>query len=156
MSDELKKCPDCAEMVRAEARVCRFCGYRFDGTRRATGGAGSLGEFLIRRSRTSVPLPELLAGWGVELGEGETAGYFGYCGLDDAHGFLLITNRRLAFFAGRRNELKLEWPLGDVRGVERAGRWGGRQLRVTGPERTVVLRRFDSAQALDEVAGRLG
>lgn len=24
-----KRCPDCAESVDAEARVCRFCGYRF-------------------------------------------------------------------------------------------------------------------------------
>jgi len=25
-----KKCPDCAEFVRMEARVCKHCGYRFD------------------------------------------------------------------------------------------------------------------------------
>jgi hypothetical protein len=24
-----KPCPDCAELVRAEARVCKHCGYRF-------------------------------------------------------------------------------------------------------------------------------
>jgi len=29
-SAEYKECPDCAEMVRARARKCRFCGYRFD------------------------------------------------------------------------------------------------------------------------------
>jgi Uncharacterised protein family UPF0547 len=27
---ETKVCPDCAEAVKAQARVCRFCGYRFD------------------------------------------------------------------------------------------------------------------------------
>jgi hypothetical protein len=28
--DAIKVCPDCAEPVRAEALVCRFCGHRFD------------------------------------------------------------------------------------------------------------------------------
>jgi hypothetical protein len=29
--DDTKTCPDCAEQVKAAARVCRYCGYRFDG-----------------------------------------------------------------------------------------------------------------------------
>ena len=25
----MKKCPECAELVKKDARVCRFCGYEF-------------------------------------------------------------------------------------------------------------------------------
>ena len=31
MTEDTKTCPDCAEEVKAAARVCRFCGYRFAG-----------------------------------------------------------------------------------------------------------------------------
>ena len=29
-SPDIKKCPDCAELVQADAKICRFCGFRFD------------------------------------------------------------------------------------------------------------------------------
>jgi len=28
-SSETKACPDCAEKIKVDARVCRFCGYRY-------------------------------------------------------------------------------------------------------------------------------
>jgi len=29
LQDDMKKCPQCAEIVKKEARVCRFCGHEF-------------------------------------------------------------------------------------------------------------------------------
>ena len=28
--EHARECPDCAERVLSQARVCRFCGYRFE------------------------------------------------------------------------------------------------------------------------------
>ena len=44
MAIRTKTCPDCAETVNAEAKVCRFCGYRFDQARESP-----------RRVRTKTP-----------------------------------------------------------------------------------------------------
>ena len=68
-----KQCPDCAEMVRAEARVCRFCGYRFDGARRddrrgggSSSATGALAD-LLRRPKAARSLAEILENWGLKL-----------------------------------------------------------------------------------------
>src|SRR4051812_34957963 len=34
MESEMKVCPDCAESVKRAARVCRYCGFRFEPTDR--------------------------------------------------------------------------------------------------------------------------
>lgn len=40
-TDELRlKCPDCAELILAEAKVCKHCGYRLDGTSARAGDTG--------------------------------------------------------------------------------------------------------------------
>lgn len=32
LGEGMKKCPECAELVKRDARVCRFCGHSFSST----------------------------------------------------------------------------------------------------------------------------
>src|SRR5580698_6163763 len=93
---EEKTCPDCAESVLAQARVCRFCGYRF-----ASPPAANLRHWVFRRPIDTRSLPEFLLDWGLTLADSEVVAFFGMCEMDQSAGFLLVTNRRAAFFAQR-------------------------------------------------------
>jgi len=134
----VKVCPDCAETVLVAARKCRFCGYRFDEPPR--GPARSLLERLgLWRALRPVAFEELLADWGIELAEGETAACFRYVTLDAQVGYLLVTDLRLVFVADRRREqvAALEYPRARVENVHAAR--GGRHLTLeAGATRHVI------------------
>lgn len=147
--DEYKRCPDCAEMVRAQARRCRFCGYRFLGA-----SLPSLAD-LFRRPPPAARLEDVLAGWGTDLADGETIAFFGFCRLEHDDGYLLLTGARVIFYVSRGARAVIEWPLTDLRGVEITRHRGARELRLAGVHRVAAFRRFASRQALDDVAAQL-
>jgi len=147
--DEYKRCPDCAEMVRAQARRCRYCGYRFAGSL-----LPSLAQ-LVRRPPPPARLEDVLSGWGTDLAAGETVAFFGFCKLEHDDGYLLLTGARVIFYVSRGSRAVIEWPLADLRGVEIARHRGVRELRLAGVQRTVTIRRFVTRQALEEAAAHL-
>jgi hypothetical protein len=145
---EEKTCPDCAERVLAQARVCRFCGYRFKPPVTST-------LHWLRRPADTRSLPEFLLDCGIEIAQEEEITFFGLCEMDQDHGFLLVTDRRLAFFAARGPRKLLEAPLERFRGVEIRGRRRRACLVVSGEGADVTLRHFASEDALRTVAGAL-
>lgn len=107
--DSGKRCPDCAEPVREQARVCRFCGYRFDAPPAET-PTQRRGIGRRRRESNASSLPELLADWDVVLRPGERAIFFTIARARwrdagerrDEQGFLLVTTMRLMLLKSPR------------------------------------------------------
>jgi hypothetical protein len=97
----------------------------------------------------------LLLDWGTELSGDEEVAFFGLCDVDSDAVFLLVTNRRLAFFTQRGARKLLEWTLEQVRDVEVEGRRRGACLRLSGELGSVTLRHFVSQSALRQVADAL-
>ena len=150
-AEEHKRCPDCAELVLAAARKCRFCGYRFD---RASSPASSLFA-MLRPPRSTTSMRELLEGWGTELATDEEVVHFGYCSLDQRTGYLLITDARVAFYAGRGEERVIEWPRAQTRASDLPRRLGVRRMRLSGPGGEVTLSAFASGRVFAEVLAEL-
>jgi ribosomal protein L40E len=116
-----KVCPECAETVKPEARVCRFCGYRFDGVepasapsspRAALPSASNFGKhewFLVWGSASAVfMLIGAFGPWLKALGQSVS----GTDGGNDGWGVVAIAViAGLLFFASRGLRAAGWWPL---------------------------------------------
>jgi hypothetical protein len=119
------------------------------------GGAGALLSGLLSRPPIEPPnVPELLDGWGVELGEGEAISEFLIADVDGKTGFLAITTQRFIFAAqsGKGLGVVQEHLLSAARNVELVGRRRRPKLRVTwhGSESVIGVLDRDATSRLQE------
>lgn len=123
----MKACPDCAELVLAAARICRYCGYQFRPapTPPPTVAGNSLLGFL-RRPAPRLTLTETLAQLGVELDPDEQPAGFWLGRTQGGDGYVVLTNARLFFVPGLRwspgNPAPRQHRLDELAGAEIASR----------------------------------
>jgi hypothetical protein len=127
--------------------------------RPAPEGVHSLFSGLLSRPPSTPPnVPEILEGWGVELGEGEDISEFLIADIDGTTGFLAVTTQRFIFAAGSGKGLRVvqEHLLSAARDVELVGRRRRAKLRVTWhglPSTIGVLDRDALSRLHDTLAG---
>jgi hypothetical protein len=123
----MKACPDCAELVLAAARKCRYCGYEFrPAPTPAPAGNTSLFAFLLRRSAPRLTMTETLQQLGVELDPGERLDGLWLGRAYSSDGYVVLTDARLFFVAGLRrspdNPAPRQHSLDELAGAEIATR----------------------------------
>lgn len=115
-----KICPDCAELVLAAARKCRFCGYRFDHAPPPQGSASLLG--ILLRPPERLTMADTLAQLGVELGRDEQPAQMWLGRVQGSDGYVVLTDARLLFVKGLRRGNAASGPqqnsLSELAGVE--------------------------------------
>ncbi len=127
----MKLCPDCAEMVLAAARKCRYCGYEF---RPAASAQPNLGlfAFQMRRSAPRLTMTETLEQLGVKLDKGERLDGLWLGRAYGTDGYVILTDARLFFVAGlpraRGNPPPRQHSLDELAGAEVAARHWKSQL----------------------------
>jgi Uncharacterised protein family UPF0547 len=122
----MKACPDCAELVLAAARICRYCGYEFRPAAAPAPANPSLFAFLLRRSAPRLTMTETLQQLGVELDPGERLDGLWLGRAYSSDGYVVVTDARLLFVAGLRrapgNPAPRQHSLDELAGVEIATR----------------------------------